>query len=185
MTVAVLYARVSSKEQTKNLSLDSQIRDMTAYCDRQGWGVAQVFTEPGKSAKTRNTIDPNQDVDAFAYRPGSFERPAFRRMVTYCREHRDEIDYIVVSDVKRFGRDATDHLVVRRYLATFGIGLRSLAEPFDDQPFGRVIETLFASLAQQDNEDRGAKAKRGMMARFDRGDWVWRGKREGRASARP
>ena len=55
MTAAVLYARVSSKEQTKNLSLDSQVRDMTAYCERQAWEIAQVFTEPGESAKTTSS----------------------------------------------------------------------------------------------------------------------------------
>ena len=49
---AVIYCRVSTKEQTKNLSLPTQERVCREYCERQGVAVNRVFVEEGESAKT-------------------------------------------------------------------------------------------------------------------------------------
>ena len=50
--IAVIYCRVSTKEQTQNLSLPTQRAACEAYCRRQGMEVLRVFTERGESAKT-------------------------------------------------------------------------------------------------------------------------------------
>ncbi len=47
---AVIYARVSSQEQTKNLSLATQEAKCREYCDRHGIDVDRVFIERGESA---------------------------------------------------------------------------------------------------------------------------------------
>src|SRR5207249_445439 len=51
-TKAVIYCRVSTKEQTQNLSLPTQRRACEQYCDRHGLEVVRVFVEEGESAKT-------------------------------------------------------------------------------------------------------------------------------------
>ena len=48
---AVIYCRVSTKEQTKNLSLPTQLKACRDYCERQGYEVAREFTDAGESAK--------------------------------------------------------------------------------------------------------------------------------------
>ena len=48
---AVVYCRVSTKEQVSNLSLPVQQRACLEYCDRQGIAIARVFMEEGESAK--------------------------------------------------------------------------------------------------------------------------------------
>jgi hypothetical protein len=39
MVGAVIYVRVSTKEQTENLSLPTQLRACEEYCRRQGYGA--------------------------------------------------------------------------------------------------------------------------------------------------
>ena len=52
MVGAVIYVRVSTKEQTENLSLPTQLRACEEYCRRQGYEVLERFHEEGESAKT-------------------------------------------------------------------------------------------------------------------------------------
>jgi DNA invertase Pin-like site-specific DNA recombinase len=52
MVGAVIYVRVSTKEQTENLSLPTQLKACEEYCQRQGFHVLARFREEGESAKT-------------------------------------------------------------------------------------------------------------------------------------
>ena len=52
MVGAVIYVRVSTKEQTENLSLPTQLRACEEYCRRQGYEVVERFHEEGESAKS-------------------------------------------------------------------------------------------------------------------------------------
>jgi site-specific DNA recombinase len=52
MIGAVIYVRVSTKEQTENLSLPTQLRACEEYCRRQGYEILERFQEDGESAKT-------------------------------------------------------------------------------------------------------------------------------------
>jgi site-specific DNA recombinase len=51
MVGAVIYVRVSTKEQTENLSLPTQLRACEEYCRRQGYEILERFHEEGESAK--------------------------------------------------------------------------------------------------------------------------------------
>jgi hypothetical protein len=52
MVGAVIYVRVSTKEQTENLSLPTQLLACEEYCRRQGYEILERFHEEGESAKT-------------------------------------------------------------------------------------------------------------------------------------
>ena len=52
MVGAVIYVRVSTKEQTENVSLPTQLRTCEEYCRRQGYEVLERFHEEGESAKS-------------------------------------------------------------------------------------------------------------------------------------
>jgi DNA invertase Pin-like site-specific DNA recombinase len=52
MIGAVIYVRVSTKEQTENLSLPTQLRACEEYCRRHGYEILERFHEEGESAKT-------------------------------------------------------------------------------------------------------------------------------------
>jgi DNA invertase Pin-like site-specific DNA recombinase len=46
MVGAVIYIRVSTKEQTENLSLSTQLKACEEYCERQGFEARRLPTAP-------------------------------------------------------------------------------------------------------------------------------------------
>jgi DNA invertase Pin-like site-specific DNA recombinase len=115
---AVVYCRVSTKEQVSNMSLATQERACVEYCERNGIDVAETFVDQGESAKT-------------------IDRPQFQRMLAYCRLHRRRVDHVVVYAINRFSRSTHDHVVMGAFLKTLGITLRSVTENISDGSTGR------------------------------------------------
>jgi DNA invertase Pin-like site-specific DNA recombinase len=69
MVGAVIYVRVSTKEQTESLSLPTQLRACEEYCRRQGYEILERFHEEGESAKTA-------------------DRSQLQKLLTFCRLNR-------------------------------------------------------------------------------------------------
>lgn len=51
-TRAVLYARVSSERQASDdrISIEQQLADMKALCERQGWQITGIFSDKEKGS---------------------------------------------------------------------------------------------------------------------------------------
>ena len=148
---AVSYLRVSSEDQVGNTSLDDQSRLCAEYIRQSGWDHVATFREEGESAKTA-------------------KRPQLVSLVSFCRDNR--IDFVVVLDAKRLARNVEDHASIKRRLLERGSALRFVLDRFDDSPSGRFHENVVAAAAQFDNEERGARSKRGMSATIRAGGWV-------------
>jgi DNA invertase Pin-like site-specific DNA recombinase len=152
---AVLYCRVSTEEQTKNMSLPTQEKACREYCARQGYDVERVFIDAGASAK-------------------STDRPEFLRLLAYCREQKGRVHAVVVYSLTRFSRQQADHHAIQTLLRGLGINLRSVTEPIDESPTGRLMEGILAAMAQFDNDVKSERAIAGMKAVVERGRWCWR-----------
>ena len=152
--VAVIYCRVSTKEQVQNMSLPTQRRACDDYCTRNGIEVAEVFVDEGESAKTA-------------------DRPEFQRMLTYCGEQRRRIHHVVVYAINRFARNQTDYVMIGALLKGMGITLRSVTEPIADSSAGRLMEGMLALMAQHDNEVRAERTIDGMKATLRAGRWTF------------
>ena len=152
---AVLYCRVSTKEQTHNLSLKTQEKQCRDYAARFGLTVDRVFVEEGESAKTT-------------------QRTQFKAMLQFCRENKGRVHQVIVYSISRFARSAHDHLSVRQQLSQLGISLRSVTEPFDDTSSGKLMESILASFAQFDNDVRAERTVAGMQAAIEKGRWPFK-----------
>jgi site-specific DNA recombinase len=115
-----LRLRVSTKEQTENLSLPTQLRACEEYCRREGYEILEQFREEGESAKT-------------------VDRPQLQRLLKYCRTHKGKVHFVVVFNLTRFAREKYDHFALRSHLKSLGISLRSATEPIDDTSTGKLI----------------------------------------------
>ena len=93
MVGAVIYVRVSTKEQTENLSLPTQLRACEEYCRRQGYEVLERFHEEGESAK-------------------STDRSQLQNLLTFCRLNKGRVHFVVVFNLTRFARDKYDHFAL-------------------------------------------------------------------------
>jgi site-specific DNA recombinase len=82
---AVLYARVSTKEQAQqNNSLPVQEAKFKDFCTRRGLGILKTFIDK-QSARTD-------------------ERPQFQAMLVFCRQNKKRIACVVVADLSRLAR---------------------------------------------------------------------------------
>lgn len=150
---AVIYCRVSTKDQAQNLSLPTQEKASREYCARNGYDVDETFVDAGESAKTT-------------------DRPEFRRMLEHCRRGRGRIHAVIVYSLTRFSRNTTDHHAIAALLRGLGITIRSVTEPIDESPSGRLMEGILAAMAQFDNDIRSERVIAGMKAAIERGRWV-------------
>src|SRR3954453_4830510 len=89
MVAAVIYVRVSTKEQTENLSLPTQLRVCEEYCRREGFEILERSSEEGERAKTT-------------------DRRELQRMLAYCRSNKGKVHFLVVFNLTRFARDKYD-----------------------------------------------------------------------------
>ena len=151
MPSAVIYCRVSTAEQVDNTSLSTQESACCTWCERNGLDIARVYVDRGESAK-------------------SADRPAFLRMVTDCQ--RKPVDRVVVYRLDRFARNTLDHGVYAHKLKQAGATLASVCEPIADDPGGRMMENIYAAVAQFDNDVRSARARDAMRAIKAAGGWV-------------
>jgi DNA invertase Pin-like site-specific DNA recombinase len=112
MVGAVIYVRVSTKEQTENLSLPTQLKACEEYCERQGFHVLTRFREEGGSAKTA-------------------DRTELQKLLQFCRNNKGKVQFVVVFNLTRFAREKYDHFALRAHLKSLGISLRSATVPID------------------------------------------------------
>ena len=154
MVGAVIYVRVSTKEQTENLSLATQLRASEEYCRRQGYEILERFHEEGESAKTT-------------------DRSQLQALLKYCRTHKGKVHFVVVYNLTRFAREKYDHFALRAHLNSLGISLRSVTEPIDDTSTGKLMEGVLAAFAQFDNDVRSERTRAGMRAALELGRWTF------------
>ncbi len=150
----IIYCRVSSAEQVENTSLESQQRNCIEYANREGIEVAAVFIEEGESAKTAN-------------------RTEFMKAITFCGDKKNKVTHFIVYKLDRFARNQNDHVVTQATLRRYGVVLRSVTEPIDETPIGRVMEGVISVFAEFDNNVRTERSKGGMVEKIKKGVWVW------------
>lgn len=152
---AVVYCRVSSKEQVEGTSLESQEIACKEYAARHQLAISRVFVERGESAK-------------FA------DRTQLLEMLEFCRNRENRIEQLLVWKVDRLARNVGDHFNIKATLLKLGVHVVSVTEPIDAKPEGRLLETILAGFAQFDNDIRAARTLQGMRRKMQEGLYPWK-----------
>ena len=155
MERAVVYLRVSTKEQATTQSLDAQRKACTEYCRQHGLELVKVFRDAGESAKTAH-------------------RHEFRILLDFCKQNRGRVQYLVVQDLSRFSRNTHDHEIIRALLLGLGVRLRSCREPIDESATGKLTEHMIAAVAQFENDLKSERTIERMKAAAIRGRYMWK-----------
>lgn len=152
---AVIYCRVSSKEQVDGTSLESQELACREYAARNHIIIQKVFVERGESAK-------------FA------DRTQLLQLLAFCRERSQNTDCLLVWKVDRLARNVGDHFSIKASLLKQKIRVISVTEPIDSKPEGKLLETILAGFAQFDNDVRAARSVQGMRRKLAEGFFPWK-----------
>src|ERR1035441_3577640 len=147
---AVIYCRVSSKEQVEGTSLESQELACRDFARRNSLDVLQVFVDRGESAK-------------FA------DRPQLLEMLAFCGNREHTVEQLLVWKVDRLARNVGDHFNIKATLLKQGARVVSVTEPIDAKPEGKLLETILAGFAQFDNDIRAARTVQGMRRKIQEG----------------
>jgi site-specific DNA recombinase len=155
-TNCVVYTRVSSKDQTLNLSLETQRKACLEYAQRRGLSVLKNFGATAESAKTDN------------------ERGEFTAMMSYVKKSKERISYILVYSLERFSRN-DNAIWLSNQLRKLGIEIIAVTQPIDTaNPSGKMHQKMMFLIGEFDNELRKEKCLAGIRETLFQGNWPTR-----------
>ena len=137
---AVIYARYSSDNQREE-SIEGQIRECTAFAEKNGMTILRHYIDRAYSAKTDN-------------------RPEFQRMIQDSREKL--FDIVLVWKLDRFARNRYDSAQYKNILKKNGVRVVSANEAISDSSEGILMESILEGFAEYFSADLAEKVSRGM-----------------------
>lgn len=145
MSVALIYARVSTEEQAKEgQSLEAQFRICEQYASNNGIVVKGKFVDEGKSAT-------------------NMRRQALQELLATATAKDSGVDTILVQDTDRLARNTIDHLQIKAVLRKSGVEVVAVSQPMiDNSPEGNLIDTLLAATNAFQSQITGRKTSKVM-----------------------
>ena len=155
MKKCYIYTRVSTAAQIEGYSLDAQEESLKAYAEYRELEIAGNYCDAGKSGKNIKG------------------RPAFRQMMTDIKSQKDDIAFVLVFKLSRFGRNAADILKSLQLLEDFGIDLVSVEEAIDSSTQGgRLTLAILSAVAEMERENITVQFMAGKMQKVLEGGWT-------------
>lgn len=137
---AVIYARFSSSAQREE-SIEGQVRDNTAYIEREGMTLCGVYADKAISGQTD-------------------KRPQFQRMMRDAE--RGIFDVVVCWKHDRFARDRFDAAIYKKHLKENGVSVLYSQEVVIETPEGIILDGLMDSFSEYYSVNLGQTTRRGM-----------------------
>ena len=142
---AVIYTRVSSKEQDENTSLPYQKRRCEEYAERKGYRIVEYFGGTYESAKND-------------------ERKEFKRMMSFVKSSKEKISKIIVLSFDRFSRSGANSIYLIEILKQLNIFVESVTQEGDyTTPSGELLQNMQMLFSKMDNDQRRQKTVAGMQ----------------------
>lgn len=137
---AVIYARYSSDSQREE-SIEGQLRECTAFAEKNGITILRHYIDRAFSAKTDN-------------------RPEFQAMIK--DSSKKLFDMIIVWKLDRFARNRYDSARYKAQLKKNGVKVVSATETISDGAEGILLESMLEGMAEYYSADLAEKVVRGM-----------------------
>lgn len=152
-TEAVIYTRVSTKEQAdNNASLETQMKHCKKYAEEKGLEVVEFFGGTYESAKDD-------------------ERKEFQKMLSYVKRKKS-IGYVIVYSYDRFSRSGPSGAFISYELKQRGVKVVSVTQSIDhNDPSGNFMEGIYHLFSEFDNQLRRDKSMTGMIEKLKQGYW--------------
>ena len=146
---AVIYARYSSDNQREE-SIEGQIRECTAYAEKNGITVVKHYIDRALSAKTDN-------------------RPDFQQMIKDSEKRL--FDIVLVWKLDRFARNRYDSAHYEYQLERNHVKLVSATEPISDSPAGIMVKSMLTGMAEYYSAELSEKVVHGMTENVLKGKY--------------
>lgn len=149
-----IYVRVSTSMQVDGYSLEAQRERLIKFAEFQEMEVVREYCDAGKSGKNISG------------------RPEFSQMLQDIAEDRDEVDFILVFKLSRFGRNAADVLNSLQYIQDFGVNLICVEDGIDSsKDSGKLTITVLSAVAEIERENILVQTMEGRRQKAREGKW--------------
>ena len=145
----MIYARYSSDNQREE-SIEGQIRECTAYAEKNGITIVKHYIDRAISAKTDN-------------------RPEFQQMIK--DSDKKLFDIVLVWKLDRFARNRYDSAHYEYQLERNHVKLVSATEPISDSPAGIMVKSMLTGMAEYYSAELSEKVVRGMTENVLKGKY--------------
>ncbi len=145
----VIYARYSSDRQ-RDESIEGQIRECTAFAERENLTIIKTYTDRAMSARTDH-------------------RPEFKKMIQ--DSAKGAFQYVLVYQLDRFSRNRYDSAMYKSKLKKNGVKVISAKENIADDPSGIILESVLEGMAEYYSAELSVKVTRGMTENALKGVW--------------
>ena len=138
-----VYVRVSTEDQRDNgYSIDSQLRMIKEYCEKNNYDIVDVYNDAGHSGK-------------------DLMRPEIQRLLKDIKSH--NVDTIVAIKVDRLTRNNYDGFWLLNYCKEHDVKIELILEPYDvTTANGEMIFGMNLVFGQRKRKEIGARTKRAM-----------------------
>ena len=149
-----IYTRVSTAMQVDGFSLDAQKEKLRKYAEYQEMIICGEYSDEGKSGKNvEGRID-------------------FVRMLGDIQSQKDEIDYVLVFKLSRFGRNAADVLSSLQQMQDYGVNLICVEDGIDSsKDSGKLMISVLSAVAEIERENILVQTMEGRMQKAREGKW--------------
>lgn len=149
-----LYLRVSTEIQVEGYSLDAQYERLIREANYRDMQVVEEFRDEGKSGKNVSG------------------RPAFQEMLRRIQDKTDDVDYVLVFKLSRFGRNTADVLNNLQIMQDYGVNLLSVEEGIDSAgAAGKLMISVIAAVAEIERDNIQSQTMAGRMQKAREGRW--------------
>ena len=149
-----IYTRVSTEMQVEGYSLDAQKVEILKEVRRHDMVVAGEYTDEGRSGKS------------------IVGRDGFQQMLDDIVARKDDVSFVLVYKLSRFGRNVADILGTLKTMRFYGVHLICVADNIDSSlESGRLIISVLGAVAEIERENilsqtmagRKEKARQGLF----------------------
>lgn len=132
-TKCYIYTRVSTAIQVDGYSLDAQKDKIIKYADFQNMEIVGEYSDEGHSGKNIKG------------------RPEFMKMLNDIEDGKDEISFVLVFKLSRFGRNASDVLSALQLMQDHGVNLICVEDGIDSsKEAGKLLISIIAAVAEME-----------------------------------
>ena len=148
------YTRVSTAMQVDGYSLDAQKSRMKAYAEFNDYEIVGEYEDAGKSGKS---IEGRTD---------------FNRMMEDIKTGKDDVSFVLVFKLSRFGRNAADVLSTLQTMQDFGVNLICVEDGIDSsKDAGKLMISVLSAVAEIERDNIRVQTMEGRIQKAREGRW--------------
>ncbi len=149
-----IYTRVSTSMQVDGFSLDAQKEKLRRYAEFQEFTIAAEYSDEGKSGK---------NIEG---------RPEFQCMLSDIASGKDNVEYVLVFKLSRFGRNAADVLSSLQLMQDYGVNLICVEDGIDSsKDSGKLMISVLSAVAEIERENILVQTMEGRKQKAREGKW--------------